>query len=90
MPASPRVNRDLKRDSLPSTHALASAHDSILAWWEQAWSNDPALEVRFQMEAVAALPVSDEPKQEEIFTRLGMRRFRLRQDQQVKEWDGVS
>ena len=90
MPASPRVNRDLKRDRLPSTHALASAHDSILAWWEQAWSNDPALEVRFQMEAVAALPVSDEPKQEEIFTGLGMRRFRLRQDKQVKEWDGVS
>ena len=90
MPASPRVNRDLKRDRLPSTHALASARDSILRWWDQAWSVDPALHVRFQMEAVAALPVPDEPDQEEVFAGLEWRRLRLRLDQQVEEWAGMS
>ena len=90
MPASPRVNRDLKRDRLPSSHALASARDPILRWWDQAWLVDPALQVRFQMEAVAALPVPDEPDQEEVFAGLEWRRLRLRLDQQVEEWAGVS
>ncbi len=90
MPASPRVNRDLKRDRLPSTYALASARESILRWWQQAWADNPALTVRFQMEAVAALPVEDDPGREDVFSGLEWRRLRLRLDQQVEEWEGMT
>jgi hypothetical protein len=58
-------------------------------WWDQAWSNDPALAVRFQMEVVAALPVSNDSDLEEVFAGLEWRRLRLRPDQLIEEWDRV-
>ncbi|PDT50591.1 hypothetical protein ATY30_00680 [Sinorhizobium americanum] len=89
LPASPRVNQHLKRDRLPSASALAAARESIVAWWEQAWLPDEALQRRFEREIVAALPVGTGASTEDIFAALEWRRLRLRQDQQVPEWAGV-
>ncbi|TGD94580.1 hypothetical protein EU555_32015 [Methylobacterium nonmethylotrophicum] len=89
LPATPRVNQHLKRDRLPSAAALAGARTSIMAWWSDAWLSDPALQGRFEREAAAALPVPASASFEDIFAGLEWRRLRLRQDQQVQEWQGV-
>ena len=87
LPASPKVNRHLKRDRLPSAAALACAREGIIGWWEAAWCADPALRVRFARESAAALPVPLDAASAEIFTALEWRRLRLWQDQQVQEWN---
>jgi SAM-dependent methyltransferase len=89
LPAAPRVNQHLKRDRLPSASALAGARRSIIAWWEEAWLQDHALQIRFQRETAAALPISQGASIEEVFAALEWRRLRLRQDQQVPEWSGA-
>jgi len=89
LPASPRVNQHLKRDRLPSAAALATAREEIVGWWEVAWRSDPALGSRFEREAAAALPVNTGSSSEDIFAALEWRRLRLRQDQQVQEWNGA-
>jgi hypothetical protein len=86
MPASRHVNRDLKRDRLPSSETLAAARDAVVGWWETAWLADAALGERFRQECAAALPVGPRAKTDEIFDGLAWRRLRLRQDQQVPEW----
>jgi SAM-dependent methyltransferase len=89
LPAAPRVNQHLKRDRLPSASALAGARQSIMAWWEEAWLQDQALQIRFQRETAAALPISQGASIEDVFAALEWRRLRLRQDQQVPEWSGA-
>jgi HNH endonuclease len=88
LPASPRVNRHLKRDRLPSASALAGARENIIAWWENAWLSDPALRDRFDRETVATLPVTSGATADDVFAGVEWRRLRLRQDQQVQEWGG--
>jgi protein-L-isoaspartate O-methyltransferase len=89
-PATREVNQHRKRDRLPSAAALAAAHDEIIEWWTAAWQADPALSRRFHREAAAALPIAVDPPMEDIFAGLEWRRLRLRQDQQVEEWRGVT
>nr|AAQ87449.1 Hypothetical protein RNGR00324 [Sinorhizobium fredii NGR234] len=48
-----------------------------------------ALQLRFEREIVAALPVGTGASTEDVFAALEWRRLRLRQDQQVPEWAGV-
>ena len=86
LPSDRRVNQHQKRDRLPSFATLADARPRILAWWQQAWLNDPALSDRFQREVAAALPVEADPELDDVYTALEWRRLRLRQDQQVPEW----
>jgi SAM-dependent methyltransferase len=88
-PARPTVNRNAKRDRLPSARALADAREGLQAWWNQAWQSDEALADRFWREADAALPIAGGRQLEDVFTGLEWRRLRLRQDQQVQEWAGV-
>jgi len=88
MPSDRRINQHQKRDRIPSRDALALARVNILAWWESAWLADPALGGRFRREAAAALPVAENAELEEIHAALDWRRLRLRQDQQVPEWQG--
>jgi SAM-dependent methyltransferase len=90
VPARPSVNRNAKRDRLPSAAALAAARDGIQAWWRQAWEDDSALADRFWREADAALPLQSGRDLDEAFAGLEWRRLRLRQDQQVQEWAGVN
>lgn len=86
LPSDRRVNQHQKRDRLPSFATLADARPRILAWWQQAWLNDPALSDRFRREVAAALPVEPDPQLDDVYAALEWRRLRLRQDQQVPEW----
>lgn len=87
-PARPSVNRNSKRDRLPTADALSSAKAGLKAWWHQAWAADPAIAVRFWQEVDAALPVHGARELEDVFTGLEWRRLRLQQDQQVPQWEG--
>lgn len=80
------LNRDLKRDRLPSGPALSAALEDILAWWRTGWLSDPALAAGFAREVAAALPVPETAAPEDVFAGLEWRRLRLRQDQQVAVW----
>jgi SAM-dependent methyltransferase len=88
-PTVPSVNRNSKRDRLPSALALAQAREGVQTWWRQAWEADEALADRFFREADAALPTQGRRDLEDIFAGLEWRRLRLHQDQQVQEWAGV-
>ncbi|PXA98365.1 methyltransferase type 11 [Nostoc sp. 3335mG] len=88
MPADRRINQNHKRDRLPSQSAMAGARPLITSWWQSAWIEDPALGARFLREADAALPIEPGASLDDIFTALDWRRLRLRQDQQVPEWNG--
>lgn len=88
-PASPGINRNAKRDRLPSAAALNQARDGLQAWWRQAWESDEALAQRFWREVDAALPVHGARDLDDVFVGLEWRRLRLRQDQQVQEWAGA-
>jgi hypothetical protein len=90
LPATREVNQHRKRDRLPSAAALSAAHDEVIEWWTAAWQADPALSRRFHGEVAAALPIGADATIEDIFAGLEWRRLRLRQDQQVEEWRGVT
>lgn len=87
-PARPSVNRNAKRDRVPSATALSQARDGFQAWWSLAWQADDALADRFWREVDAALPVHGGRDLDDVFAGLEWRRLRLRQDQQVQEWTG--
>lgn len=89
MPARPSVNRNAKRDRLPSAAALERSRELIQHWWTQGWSRDETLSARFWREAEASLPLSVGRGFDALFEGLHWRRLRLRQDQQVREWAGV-
>jgi SAM-dependent methyltransferase len=89
LPASPRVNQHLKRDRLPSAATLSAAREKIIEWWETAWLSDEALRARYEREAAAALPIASGASSDDVFAALEWRRLRLRQDQQVQEWEGL-
>jgi len=88
LPARPSVNRNHKRDRLPSSLALFAARDGLKRWWAQAWDADPALSGRFWREVEAGLPTSGMRDLDSVFSGLEWRRLRLRQDHQVQEWAG--
>lgn len=87
-PARPSVNRNAKRDRLPSAMALSQARDEVQGWWSRAWEADDALADRFWREVDAALPVQGGRDLDDVFAGLEWRRLRLRQDQQIQEWTG--
>jgi protein-L-isoaspartate O-methyltransferase len=89
LPARPTVNRNAKRDRLPSAAALSAAREGVQAWWRQAWESDAALTARFWREANASLPIQTGRDLDDVFSGLEWRRLRLHQDQQVQEWAGI-
>lgn len=92
MPVDRRINQHEKRDKLPGDRILRSAQDRILAWWNAAYRDrsPAALAERFTLEAGASLPgiVSATPHLDDVYSALALQRMRLRQNQQVPEWDG--
>lgn len=90
MPSTRRINQHHKRDRLPARDAMAAARPFVFDWWQRAWLDDAALGPRFLREAAAALPIDDAPDLDGIWAALEWRRLRLRQDQQVPEWGGVT
>ena len=91
MPAHSGVNRNKKRDLLPSESAMDEAHDRILDWWERAYFRGGPLQEKFLVEATSSLPgaPSDTCSLEEIFESLCLQRAKLRRDQRAPEWDGL-
>jgi hypothetical protein len=96
LPAHRQVNQHQKRDRLPSEVALRRSRDAILGWWSAGYLTeiDPVLSLRFGEEARASLPALDNstsglPGAEDVFTAMNLQRLRLRQDQQVPEWEGA-
>lgn len=94
MPADSAVNRNQKRQRLPSAAALIGARDRILEWWDTAYAQaDDALAARFFTEASASLPVPcglAELELGAVFDGVATRRMALRADQQVEEWGPFS
>ena len=91
MPAHSDVNRNKKRNLLPSESAMDEAHDRILDWWDRAYFWGESLQEKFLVEATSSLPgvPSDTHSLEEIFESLCLQRAKLRRDQRAPEWDGL-
>ena len=86
LPAHSNINIR-KSDRLPSSGAMADARGRMLDWWQNAWLGSPR-EAQFFMEARYSLPgiFDDRPELEDIFLAALHQRARLRQDQQLAEW----
>lgn len=90
LPTHKDVNHQ-KGARLPTARQFLDAEGRILAWWENGYaeSNDEVIEQRFYREASATLPaIFDDhtPDLEVIFSAANIRRIRLKQDQQIPEW----
>ena len=92
LPAHRIVNQHLKRDRLPSAVALFRAEDRIIGWWRLAYldKTERRLPDQFLQEARASLPAFPTTAPGDIFASVSLQRIRLRDDQQVPEWEGAS
>ena len=92
MPAHRAVNQREKRDRLPTDRLLRAAQDRILHWWHDAYRENPnrALAERFALEACVSLPgVADvDADLDSYYSAVHLQRLRLKQNQQVPEWNG--
>lgn len=86
LPARAAVNNS-KSDLLPSYRTMFDARACILDWWQNAWVGSRR-ESQFLMEARYSLPgIADHnPGLDDIFLAAMHQRARLRQDQQIAEW----
>ena len=89
MPAGSNINLS-KSDRLPSSGAMADARGRMLEWWQNAWVGS-SREAQFFMEARYSLPgiFDDSPELDDIFLAALHQRARLRQDQQLVEWQAT-
>jgi hypothetical protein len=90
LPAHRSVNQNQKREKLPGLKILRSAQDRIQDWWERAYlkGEDHLLGERFMTEARASLPsINHDPRLDELFAALNLQQIRLKQDQQIPEWE---
>ncbi|RLQ23619.1 methyltransferase domain-containing protein [Seongchinamella sediminis] len=87
MPASASANL-AKGDKLPSASTMADARKRILQWWQQAYLDSP-LRDKFLLEAGSSLPNLRDGDMEagDIFAAMLHQRARLRNDQQLVEWN---
>ena len=86
LPARGNINLS-KSDRLPSSRAMADARGRMLGWWQHAWVGSPR-EAQFLMEARYSLPgiFDGSPSLDDIFLATLHQRARLKQDQQLVEW----
>ncbi len=90
MPAQRKVNRNKKKNLLPSDVAMDKAEERILDWWDSAYYQAPGLHEQFLLEASSSLPgiLPSESTLEAVFESVCLQRAKLRRDQQAPEWDG--
>jgi SAM-dependent methyltransferase len=89
MPADRRTNQQLKKEKLVSAELLAQAEDRICTWWQAAYRRTEPLELRFSLEASAALSLDQSFAAEKVslvFDGLARKRLVLKRDLQVPEW----
>jgi len=88
LPSSKAANGK-KSNKLPSIHLLQQSKGRILEWWDTAYAESRYAE-EFFTSASAALPgiVTDDTSTETIFQALQYQRDRIKQNQQLAEWDG--
>ena len=86
LPARGNINVS-KSDRLPSSRAMADARGRMLDWWQHAWVGSPRA-AQFLMEARYSLPgiFDGSPSLDDIFLAALHQRARLKQDQQLVEW----
>lgn len=87
-PTRAEINQK-KSDRLPSASLLASSQERILGWWEISYTQQTEKE-RFFEEAQIALPLlfQKDAAFPVVFEALQLQRLRLRQHQQLAEWEG--
>jgi len=88
---STNIANGSKSNGIPDADLMRSSRQRILQWWEMAYLNE-GLADQFYLEAETALPGIDETKRhpEKVFEALQLQRLRLRRDQQLREWRGIS
>ena len=86
LPARGNINLS-KSDRLPSSGAMADARGRMREWWQHAWVGSPR-ETQFFMEARYYLPgiLDSSPSLDDILLAALRQRARLKQDQQLVEW----
>ncbi len=93
MPSHSAVNRNQKREKLPKVELLQRSEDLILTWWEKAYvkMSDKCKQDFFtQASASLRMVTSSTDNLEEVFSSLVFQQRRLRINQQIAEWEGVS
>ncbi len=92
LPSTKAANRK-KRHRIPSRELLSGSRERIESWWERAFVDSPNRR-RFSIEATASLPGvdvdTDEPELDPIYDALVRQVDRMKRDQQVETWDGLS
>ena len=86
LPASGNTNLK-KGDRLPTSRTMAEARRRMQEWWERAWVGSRR-DAQFYMEARYSLPgiTGSHPTLDDIFRAALHQRARLKQDQQLVEW----
>lgn len=92
MPAHPKINTS-KSDRLPHADALEAARERILDWWTGAY-HTTAYQERFSTEATTSLPMvgvaEGNRSLDTLWTGVQYQRLRLKADQQLVEWHGLT
>jgi hypothetical protein len=92
LPSTKAANQK-KRHRIPSRDLLSGSRERIESWWERAFVESPNCR-RFSIEATASLPGvdvdADEPELDPIYDALVRQVDRMKRDQQVETWDGLS
>lgn len=89
MPSSGRANGS-KLDKLPTLELLDVSRDRILEWWDRSYSHSEVKKGRFFQEAECALPlITGNSDIKSVFSGLEVQRTRLKQLQQLQDWNGI-
>ncbi len=96
LPSTRSVNQRDKRDRLPSAAVLNDARERVQNWWTSGYAlgAKSPLADRFFLEARTSLPLLNAPEESiavgDVFAALVFQRLRLRENQQIPEWTGIS
>jgi SAM-dependent methyltransferase len=96
LPAHRRINQHQKRDQIVSAELLQRSQGPIGDWWRHAYldDSDALTSTQFWQEARGTSPLLDlrdrQGALDDLFVAVDLQRMRLRHDQQLREWNGVS